>query len=43
MKIVTKLAAFATFLSSGAAMAATPQAVADACCAIGLCCGLPCC
>ncbi len=43
MKLVTKIAALAALLTSSAAMAAMPQAVADACCAIGVCCGMTCC
>ena len=43
MSMITKIAALAALLSSGAAMAANPQAVAEACCAIGACCGMLCC
>lgn len=43
MKLFAKLFALVALLSSSAAMAAGPGAVADACCALGICCGLPCC
>lgn len=43
MKIMTKLVAFAAFVTSGAAFAADPAAVAEACCKLAVCCGLPCC
>lgn len=43
MKTMTKLAALAALLTSSAAMAAMPQAIAEACCAIGVCCGMACC
>jgi phosphoribosylformylglycinamidine (FGAM) synthase-like amidotransferase family enzyme len=43
MKLMAKIAALAALLTSSAAMAAVPQAVAEACCAIGVCCGMLCC
>lgn len=43
MKMMTKIAALAALLTSSAAMAAVPQVVAEACCAIGVCCGMACC
>jgi hypothetical protein len=43
MKMMAKLTALSALVSSGAAMAANPQAVAEACCAIGACCGMLCC
>ena len=43
MKLIAKISAVVVLLSSSAAMAAGPGAVANACCALGVCCGLPCC
>lgn len=43
MKIVTKIVAFAALFSSGAAFAADPGGVVQACCELAVCCGLPCC
>lgn len=43
MKMMTKIAALTALLSSSAAMAAIPQAIAETCCAIGMCCGMLCC
>lgn len=43
MKIAAKLAALFALVSSSAAYAADPAQFAAACCALGACCGLPCC
>lgn len=43
MKLIAKISALVAMVSSSAAMAAGPGAVVDACCALGICCGLPCC
>jgi hypothetical protein len=43
MKLMAKFVALTALLTSSAAMAAVPQAVAEACCAIGVCCGMLCC
>ncbi|MFU7528915.1 hypothetical protein [Qipengyuania sp. ASV99] len=43
MKLITKFAALSALLTSTAAMAANNEAVAEACCALAMCCGLPCC
>ena len=43
MKIITKLITFSALVTSGAAFAADPAAVAGACCKLAVCCGLPCC
>ncbi len=38
-----KIAAVLLATSAGTAYAAAPGAVAAACCALGVCCGMPCC
>jgi len=43
MNLLTKIAALTALISSQAAMAAIPQTVAEACCAVGACCGMLCC
>ena len=43
MKILTKIAAAAALLTPGVAFAASSTAFAEACCALAVCCGLPCC
>lgn len=43
MKHVVRLIVIASSLTAGTAFAATPGALSAACCALGACCGLPCC
>ena len=43
MKTIAKLIAVAATLTAGTAYAAAPGAFVAACCALGACCGLPCC
>lgn len=43
MKLFAKTIAVSMSLSTGTAFAATPAAFSAACCALGACCGLPCC
>lgn len=43
MKKIIKLAIVAFAVSGSAAYAAAPGAVASACCALGICCGMGCC
>jgi len=43
MKIMIKLAALGFATIGTAAYAATPATFAAACCALGICCGQPCC
>jgi hypothetical protein len=43
MKITAKFTALLALLSSSAAYAASPDQFAAVCCALGACCGLPCC
>lgn len=43
MKIATKIVALFALVSSTAAFASNSAGVAEFCCALGACCGLPCC
>jgi len=43
MKFITKLLAATAFFAPASLLAANPGAVAEACCVIASCCGLPCC
>lgn len=43
MKFVSKLILVALTVSPSAAFAATNGSLAEACCALAACCGLPCC
>lgn len=43
MKLITRIAALSALLTSTAAMAANHEVLAEACCALAMCCGLPCC
>jgi hypothetical protein len=43
MKYIARMMAVALSLTAGTAFAASPGALTAACCALGACCGLPCC
>ncbi len=43
MKIASKIAALMALVTSSAAFAAGPAQLVDACCALGVCCGMGCC
>jgi len=43
MKTIIKFAAIGAAFVSSTAFAASPTAFAAACCALGVCCGMPCC
>lgn len=43
MKLISKLVAATACLAPASVLASNPGAVAEACCMIASCCGLPCC